>query len=134
MLRGRVDEAAEPYRVVGHPHPGRLADQHFIENARQAVNVGPFVEIGTSRRLFRAHISRRTNGETGAREMLNTGGTDRLRDAKVCHNGVALGQEDVLWLDVAVDDAHAMRVTQRIRDFLHDLRGARHVEASFAQQ
>ena len=44
------------------------------------------------------------------------GGAHRLGDAEIADDRVALGKQDVLGLDVAVQDPHAVGVGQRVGD------------------
>ncbi len=56
--------------------------------------------------------------------MLTAGRADRLRDAKVSHYGVPLGEQDVLRLDVTVHDAPSVSITQRVRHLTCELEGS----------
>ena len=51
------------------------------------------------------------------------GGVQRAGDPEVRHHGFAVGQQDVLRLDVAVDDSVAMGVVESIGDLARDPHG-----------
>jgi len=55
---------------------------------------------------------------------------DRFRDAEVGHGRRAAGEQDVVRLDVAVDDAAAVRVDERARDVLENAHRFAHRERS----
>ena len=55
-------------------------------------------------------------------------------DAEVGHQGVAVGEQDVLRLDVAVDDPLAVRVPQRLRHLAHQAHGVHGGERAVAAE
>ena len=111
-------------RLRGRPGERRLAGEHLVEHAAEAVHVGARVEVAFAHRLFGAHVLRRAEGHAG----LGHPGAARLargeRDAEVRHQGAAVVQEDVLGLDVAMDHAMAMGVVERAGNFARDSHGA----------
>ena len=115
-----LEEPAGAHRILGRPAAGHVADQHLIHHDRQAVDVGALVELGQAGRLFRTHIARRAHGESGARQIRAPGRAHGFRNAEVRHDGMALQEEDVFGLDVAVQDAHPVRVGQCVGDGLRD--------------
>ena len=74
-------------------------------------------------RLLRTHVVRRPHGHAGLGELVASGLADRPGDPEVRHQRVALLDQDVLRLDVAVDDAVGMGVVQRVGDLAGDLNG-----------
>ena len=67
--------------------------------------------------LLRRHVGRRAERKTGTGQPLGAGGVaHRLGDAEIHHQCVAVGQEDVLRLDVAVDYAALVGLGERVGD------------------
>jgi hypothetical protein len=76
-------------------------------------------------RLRRAHVVRSADGDAGPGQLLVRQlafcSAERLGDAEFGDEGVAVaGEQDVLGLDVAVDDAMLMGVVQRLRRLPRD--------------
>src|SRR5437016_3446558 len=65
---------------------------------------------------------------------LGNGIADRLRDAKVRNERMVLREEHVLRLDVAMDDAVAVRIIERVRDVAQDVHGLGDGQLSDARQ
>ncbi len=90
---------------------GRPAGQHLVEGDPQAVDVGAAV-VGLVEEPFGRHVGGGADAVAVERQLLRQlGVADQLGDAEVEHldhlDALALVQEDVLRLDVAVDDAQA---------------------------
>ncbi len=103
--------------LPGEIQEWRLAHQHLVQHARQAVQVGAGVDRAAAHQLLGAHVCERPDRLTRGGQRLpggRAGRTDRPRDAEIRDEGLVPGQEDVLRLDVAVDHAVAVRVTQCI--------------------
>ena len=122
-------ERTDPRRVFGEPfrdenfparpNERRLADEHLVEDTAQAVDVGPGVELGRPDRLLRTHVRGSTEGDAAVGDCLphlTAGGVDRAGDAEVRYDGVAVHEQDVTGLDVAVYDAAPVRQVERPRD------------------
>jgi hypothetical protein len=60
--------------------------------------------------------------------------TQGLGDTEVGDEAVVPDEQDVVWLDVAMDDAERVRVTERIGDVTHDANHIIDGELSFAVQ
>jgi hypothetical protein len=115
-------ETAHEDHLGGGPRERRLADQHLVEHAPEAVDVGPAVEAAFAGGLLGAHIRRRAHRHPGLGELLL--GHQAPCDAKVGHQGRAvLRQQDVLRLDVAVDHAVLVGVFEGAGRFAGDLHG-----------
>ena len=134
VLFRQIGELAEPEGFIRLPHAGGLAEQHLVQDAAQAVHVGPGVEITLARRLFGAHVSRGAEGQASLSDVCTAGRAYGPRDAKVRDHGMAFGEQDVLRLDVAVQDALPMGVAQRVSDILHDAEGRRRVDGFLAEK
>ena len=78
------------------------------------------VDVGLAHGLLRRHVVRRADGQAHGGELLAPRGAHRLGHAEVGDQGVALGDQDVVGLDVAVDDPPPVRVRQGLRDFAQD--------------
>ena len=108
---GSVNRRASIAWVVGAGER-RLAREHLVEHRGQAVDVGPRVELAVARRLLRAHVGRRADGEPGLGEP-RVAAAQRPGDPEVGHQGVAVpGEQEVLRLDVAVDHALVVGVVR----------------------
>ncbi len=90
----------------------RLARQELVEHAGEAVHVAPGIQLALAGRLLGAHVLRCSQHETGLGEPLIRRRAGRERDAEVGHHGLALVQQDVFRLDVAMDHALEVRVMQ----------------------
>ncbi len=104
------------------PGERRLPRQHLVEHAPQRVQVAPPVEVPFSRSLLRTHVLHGVPTAIPVSvSLLAAGRADRPGDAEVGHHGVAALQQDVLRLDVAVNDAVAVGVAQRVGYLTGDL-------------
>ena len=89
------------------PGERRFAHEHLVEHAAERVQVAASVD-GFARRLLRAHVRRRADRHAGLRHAPSSpAALHRLADAEVGDERVAVLQQDVLRLDVAVHDALA---------------------------
>jgi hypothetical protein len=89
----------------------RLAREQLVQHAPQAVHVAPRVERALARRLLGAHVLGRAHHEPGLGEPFLVAPRGE-GDAEVGHHRLALVQQDVLGLDVAVDQAVGVGVVQ----------------------
>jgi hypothetical protein len=100
---------------------GRRADEHLVGQDAHGVEVGPVIQVGVGRRLLRRHVRGRPHHEAGRGDRgAARGVVQRLRDPEVGHLGVGADEQDVLRLDVAVDDAQAVGVAQRVDHVAQD--------------
>ena len=93
-----------------HP-PG----EHLVDHAAEAVDVAAAVHRRRRGRLLRAHVGRGADGEADTGQRGAAGQADRPRDAEVGDHRVAVRDEDVLRLDVAVHHPAPVGVVQRVR-------------------
>src|SRR5438105_13211051 len=91
----------------------RLAREHFVEHAGEAVDVAPAVQRRFSGRLFRTHVGGRPYREAGFGDLLPFRGTDRPGDPEIGHHRLTFLQQNVLRLDIAMNDLVPMRVVER---------------------
>jgi hypothetical protein len=129
MARWGIDEASQLHDVIGNPHPRCLADQHLVDDTRQAEDVGPHIQGGETRGLFGTHVPWRSQWETGPGQVLGARCHYRFGDAEIGDDSVALGQQDVLGLDVSVQHTLPVRVTECVGNLLgnRDRRAEFHV-------
>ena len=124
-LQDRAEDLDD--RVAGKRRP---AGQHFVEHAAERPDVGACVRgsrVGLLRRHVRA-VPRITPGWWQSPSWVTATcpvrrvGTDRLRQAEVEHLHVPVGRDlDVRGLQIAMDDALAVRRFQRLGNLASDL-------------
>jgi hypothetical protein len=118
-----VHEPPEAGGVLRDPETGRVAHEQLVDDAGQTEDVGTRVELAHACRLLGTHVARSAESESGSGEPGAARRVHGPRDAEVGDHRVPLGEEDVLRLDVAVDDAAPVGVGQRIRDGHGDRQG-----------
>ena len=97
---------------------GRLTRQHLVGHRAQGVHVAPGTDVALAHRLFGRHVGGRAEGHAGLGHAAAAGLLHGERDAEVGHEGLAILQQDVLGLDVAMDDAALVGELEGGRDFL----------------
>jgi hypothetical protein len=80
---------------------------HLVEHARQRVHVAPGVELTLPGRLLGTHVENGSERQAGLGEAI-VARLGRPRDAEIGDQGLAIPQQNVLRLDVAVEDPLAM--------------------------
>ena len=117
---GRAGSGEGPRRLGQHPGDDglragagerRLPGQQLVQHAAEGVDVAPAVDAALPAGLLRAHVGRRADRHAGPGQGLLAAG--RAGDPEVGHQRLAVGEQDVLRLDVPVDDVVAMGVVQR---------------------
>ena len=98
-----------------------LSGKHFVADARERINVAARADVFLRRRLFRRHVERGAERQARFGQAAASGRAHCERDAEVGHHRPAVGEENVLRLDVAMDDALFVRVVQCIGDVGGDL-------------
>ena len=100
---------------------GHVAGEELVGDDAESVDVGPPVHLG-ARGLFGGHVLRGAADHAGLGELV--GALQHLRDAEVGQvDALVLVQQDVLGLHVAVHDALAVRVGQRLGGALENAHG-----------
>ena len=116
QLRARAPGQLPPQRLGRRTAERRIACEHLECNEAERVDVGAMIGVRGSGLLGR-HVRGSANGHPRACECRPA---HRLRhcsrDAEVCNHRVPVAEQDVVRLDVAMHDAFAMRVGQRIGD------------------
>ena len=96
---------------------GRLTAEHLVQYAAEGVDVRAAVEMPVAHRLLRAHVLGRADGHARfGQPLLPVRRGEGEGDAEVGNDRMPLVQQDVRGLDVAMDDALAMRVIERARE------------------
>ena len=103
----------------GRPGEGRLAGEHLVEQRGERVHVAARVEVLVTGRLLRAHVLGGADGNPGAGERFPPPSpgrlAERLGDPEVSDQRVTPGKQDVRGLDVAVDHAVLVGVSEGVR-------------------
>ena len=94
------------------PGEGRLAGQHLVGHRAQRVHVAAGADVALAHRLLGRHVRRRAERHAGLGHAAAAGLLHRERDAEVGDQRLAILQQDVLGLDVAMDDALRVGVTR----------------------
>ena len=133
--RHGLGEVLRGQRQGRGPGVGRLPGQHLVQGAAEGVDVGAVVERRVGGGLLRAHVLRRPErdadgGDRGVRPRPGHG----AGDPEVRDDGVALGEEDVLRLDVPMHDAPAVGVGEAVGRFGGDPHRLRDGQRPFARQ
>ena len=93
---------------------GRLPCQHLVAHHCQRVDIGPCVNVAFARDLFRRHVARRADAGSDIRKTVAAGCfVERAGDTEIGEQCVAVLQEDVFRLDVAVDDTSGVCAGER---------------------
>ena len=127
MKRNRFAPQAERARLLGHharqdrlgrrPREWRFAGEHFVQDGAERVNVRSRVQRAVPSRLFRTHV--RWSPETHPRvgDAVGTvAAAHGQRDAEVGHKCLAVVEQDVVGLDIAVDHAVTVGIVERAGD------------------
>ena len=119
---GRLGDLRHQDRHRVRAIKGGLATEHLVEDAAERVDITATIQL-LAAALLRAHVVWRAKDLPRARELRLGAGV--LGDAEVEQLGVdvlpcGLLQEDVVWLEVAVDDVLCMRCFERGGDLLCD--------------
>ena len=108
------------YRLRGRPGEGRLTRQHLVEHAAEGVDIRPGIQIPFSGSLLGTHVGRRPHRHPRLGQGLPSS-ADRTGDPEIGDQGATIaGQQDVLGLDVAVDDAMLVGVLEGQRRLPRD--------------
>ena len=86
---------------------GRLAGEHLVGHGAERVDVAPRVDVALAHRLLGGHVGGRAERHAGLGHATAAGLLHGEGDAEVGDQRLAILQEDVLGLDVAMDDAAA---------------------------
>src|SRR4029078_10346904 len=94
----------------------RIAGQHLVQHGSQRVDVRAAIDLPVASRLLRRHVLRRAETQSGLRDAMASSIRDGQCNAEVGDEWLALVQEDVLRLEIAMNDSMAMRVVERAGD------------------
>ena len=102
---------------------GRLPGEHLVGDGAQGIHVAASADLALAHRLFGGHVARRAERHAGLGHAAAAGLLHGEGDAEVGDEGLAVVQQDVVGLDVAVDDAVAVGVVECAGDFLGETDG-----------
>ena len=140
---GRSVEDLHDRRLIGRQlWEGGDAGERFVEHDAEPPDVGAVVHGREPLRLLGGHVLGRPERHTGRSEqeepLLARGyrrvtgqelGDAEVEDLHAHRPVVAVGEEDVRRLEVAVDDARGVRLHERAGDLVTDLRHGHRFEA-----
>jgi hypothetical protein len=114
--------------VVVRSHEGRVASKGLIQHDRERPDINGRADVLIAAGLFRGHIVRATRDVACACQLLLRIIAVALNDAEVDHlrldPSLVVGNENVVGLDVAMDDAFFVGKTQSVRDRQQELNKA----------
>src|SRR5207244_4593359 len=94
--------------------------QHVVRHAAERIQVASPVRLPILCALFGTHVVRCAERDAGLGEPVAARGRDRPGDPEIRDDGVAVFQQNVLRLDVAVHHTQAVGVAERLRHVAHD--------------
>ncbi len=100
-----------------------LSAEHFVQHAREAIQIAASIDLRVTQRLFGTHVQRRSHRHAGLGDARTAGSAERTRDAKVGDHRVSALEEDIVGFDVAMHDAARVSIAQRVGDFARDAQG-----------
>ena len=112
----------------------RLSYHHLVEHGAQGVHVAACVQLPVAHGLLGTHVVRRPDRQSRLREPRAACLAHRKRDPEVRNQGLAVVQQHVLGLDVAVDHPVSVRVIQCRRHRLGDFEGVADGQLLLAMQ
>ena len=122
-------------RLSGRAGERRLAGEHLVQHAPERIDVGARVDGALAHGLLGTHVLRRAERRPAlghARRLVGARGGEG--DAEVRDERLALVQENVFRLDVAMNHAAPVRVVERAGDVGRDLHGVGNGQLPFARE
>ena len=111
----------------------RASGQHLVGEDADGVDVGPVVHVRIGRGLLGRHVGGRAERDAERGERGRAARRAHcLGDAEVGDYGVAIGEQDIVGLDVAVDNAVPVGEGEGVHHLAQDLGGLRHRQLAFA--
>ena len=98
---------------------GRLTRQQLVEDAGQAVLVGPGIDLAVASGLLGTHVGGGPHAQAGLGQPVAGRDARGARDAEVRDQRMALGEQDVLRLHVAMDQPLRVGVVERFPGLPH---------------
>lgn len=117
--RGRVPHPLRQHRLRGWSCEGWFTGQHLEENAAERIDVGAAVELVIAGGALGAHVSRCPQRRSGYSQRIRRS-RNRARNTEISNERVAMVEQDILGLHIAVDDPAAVRVGQCVADLAGD--------------
>ena len=109
------------YRLRRIADERRAPRQQLVRQHADRIDVGPVIDVRVARHLLRRHVLRRPEEHAVARERQRSRRRRQgPRYPEVAHQRVTTGDQDVVGLDVAVDDALGVRIRERVADVPED--------------
>ena len=93
----------------------RLGGEHLVQHGAQGVDVGTGGDLALAHGLLGAHVVRRAERHAGLGHSATARRGHGKRDTKIGDQRLAVVDQNVLGLDVAMDHPVAMGVVERAR-------------------
>ncbi len=132
--RHRVEYLARQHREHVGSGERRLTRQQLVEDAGEAVLVGPGVDLALASGLLGTHVGGGPHAQAGLGQPAAGREARGARDAEVRDQGVALREQDVLGLHVAMNQPFPVGVVERFAGLPHQAEGLRHRERALASE
>ncbi len=117
------------------PTKGGRPQSISVADSAERVQVGSVIDVWISCSLFGGHVSWCAESDAQRRQRRRSaGGADGFGDAEVGNHGIVARYENVVWLDVAVDDAMVVGVSQRFSHIAHDAYGVAYRQLPLARE
>ena len=113
-------------RLRSRARERRIASEHLVGYRAERVDVGSRSDVALAHRLLGAHVLRSAERETRLCHALAASLFHGERDSKIGHECMTVLKENVLRLDVAVHDAAAVRIIERVGGFARYSNGIRY--------
>jgi len=97
-----------------------MSGEHLEENASEAVDIASSVDL-FARRLLRTHVGSSAYGDACSRELLVSYSLDGSSNSEIGDNGVPMREQNVARLDVAMDEALGVCVSECVSDFARNI-------------
>jgi hypothetical protein len=119
--RDLADHPLGDYCLCGRARERRLTGEHLVQHAAETVLVRASVNRAVAHRLLGTHVGRCAERQAGLGDPLPAGRVQRTGHAEVGDPCLALAEQDVFGLEVAVDHPVVMRMVEGAGDLMGEI-------------